>query len=133
MRKKRRGFTLLEVLIATGILGGALVALLSSVSHSTRMERRAVAILHQSTMSHNKMTEILADPELDEGDSDSGEFEGASYFSWESNVEKVALPFDEDAIIERKGELLKITLVVKDSRFNKALTFVEYRPKGTKK
>ena len=133
MRKVRRGFTLLEVLIATGILGGALVALLSSVSHSTRMERRACALLHQSTMARNKMTEILANPELDDGDSDSGDFEGASYFSWKSEVEKVVLPFDEEAITERKGELLKITLDVKDSRFNKTMTFVEYRPKGKKK
>ncbi len=133
MRKKRWAFTLLEVLIATGILGGALVALLSSVSHSTRMERRAVAVLHQATLARNKMTEMMAKPDFDEGDSDSGDFEGSSYFSWEAKVEKVSLPFDEDAIVERQGNLVKVVLTVKDSRFKKEITLVEYRRKGEKK
>ena len=117
----------MEVLIATGILGSALIALLSTVSHCGFMERRSVALLHQSNLARNKMNELLENKDLGKGDTVSGSFESTPYFTWQCNVAQVTLPFDEDAIVEGKSKLLKLSLRVNDSRFKKTLTLLEYR------
>ncbi len=124
----RRAFTLLEVLIATGILGGALVALLSSVNNSARLQRRAVALLQQSTLATSKMTEILAISDLDINDRDNGDFEKLSGFEWSYEVEEVHLPFDEDAMFDKNSKLLKVTLTVKNAYFKtNDFTLPEYK------
>lgn len=132
-RRFGRAFTLLEVLIATGILGGALVALLSSVNNSARLQRRAVIMLQQSSLSESKMAEVLADPDLDTGDSESGEFEKLPNFSWSYEVVEVTLPFDEDAIFSQNSKLVKVKLTVSNNIFREnKLIRIQYKRREKK-
>ena len=131
MGRARRAFTLLEILIATGILGGALAVVLSSVSHSARMQQRAVAYLHMSLLGEAKLQEVLCMKDLQDGASDSGSFEGVTGFEWSYQVDEVTLPFFPDGIVDRESELLRITLNVsaalRPTRL--AMDWVAYRPK----
>ena len=79
----RAGFTLLEVMVAMGILATALVVLLQNHGYSVRMSEKARQLTRAAVLARDKMTEIeLAGyPEVDE---DSGDF-GELYpgFRWE--------------------------------------------------
>jgi len=130
MTGRGRAFTLLEVLIATGILGGALVALLSSVHNSVRMERHATAMLYRSALARNLMTELVTRPTMDDGDRDEGDVPDGDGMTFAWRAEKVSLPFDDDAIVERRSSLIKVVLDVNDERHGlKPLRLVEYRRK----
>ena len=60
-RGTQSGFTLLEVLVATTIMGIAVVGLLSSLSTSTRNAARLTAYDRSVMASRAKMDELLAD------------------------------------------------------------------------
>jgi general secretion pathway protein I len=60
----RRGFTLLEVLVATTIMGIAVVTLLSSISTSLRNASRLTDHERAATLARQKMNELLLDKEL---------------------------------------------------------------------
>ena len=80
-RRRNRGFTLLEVLIALVILALAMTALVQSFSTGldgiNRGEARVIAILH----ARSKLAEFTARSELSEGDW-SGEF--ANGYRWQA-------------------------------------------------
>src|SRR5205814_2063081 len=62
--KSRRGFTLLEVLVATTIMGVAVVTLLSALSTSVRNATRLTDYDRAALLARAKMDALLVDPAL---------------------------------------------------------------------
>jgi len=60
----RRGFTLLEMLVATAIMGIAVVGLMSNLSASLRNAARLTDYDRAALLAHEKMDELLLDPQL---------------------------------------------------------------------
>ncbi len=61
---RRRGFTLLEMLVATAILGIAVVGLMSNLSVSLRNAAHLTDYDRAALLAHEKMDELLLDREL---------------------------------------------------------------------
>lgn len=110
-----RAFTLLEVIIATGILGCSLIALLTSVNQSHKMNQKAVALLEQSLLAKTKIEEILLIEDLSSSSSGSGVFEDSPFCSYSFSASDFMLPFSESVNAE-KDNILEISLTVKDAR-----------------
>ena len=62
--KSRRGFTLLEVLVATTVMGIAVVTLLSALSTSVRNATRLTDYDRAALLARAKMDALLVDPAL---------------------------------------------------------------------
>src|SRR5213593_375944 len=62
--KSRRGFTLLEVMVATTIMGIAVVTLLSALSTSVRNAGRLTDYDRAALLGRAKMDALLVDPAL---------------------------------------------------------------------
>ena len=60
----RRGFTLLEMLVATAIMGIAVVGLMSNLSASLGNATRLTDYDRAALLAHEKMDELLLDPQL---------------------------------------------------------------------
>ncbi len=61
---RRRGFTLLEMLVATAIMGIAVVGLMANLSASLRNAARLTDYDRAALLAHEKMDELLIDPQL---------------------------------------------------------------------
>lgn len=61
---KRRGFTLLEVLVATAIMGVAIAGIMSGLAQSTRNAARLIQYDRAALLAQQKMDELLADDSL---------------------------------------------------------------------
>ena len=98
---RRRGFTLLEVMIAMAILAGALTWLVVGMSRGIQAENHAKLMTAANFLAREKMVDI----EDDLYEKGFGEFEkeqagafddkGFSRFSWKVVVDKVELPSAE--------------------------------------
>jgi len=62
--KSRRGFTLLEVMVATTIMGIAVVTLMSGLSTSVRNATRLTDYDRVALLARAKMDSLLVDPKL---------------------------------------------------------------------
>jgi general secretion pathway protein I len=62
--KSRRGFTLLEVMVATTILGIAVVTLMSALSNSVRNATRLTDYDRVALIARAKIDSLLVDPKL---------------------------------------------------------------------
>jgi len=62
--KSRRGFTLLEVMVATTIMGIAVVTLMSGLSTSVRNATRLTDYDRAALLARAKMDSLLVDPKL---------------------------------------------------------------------
>jgi general secretion pathway protein I len=62
--KQQRGFTLLEVMIATVIMGLAVVGLLSSISQSMSNAGRVTDFDRAALLAHSKMDDLLLNYQL---------------------------------------------------------------------
>ena len=63
-RTAQRGFTLLEIMVATTIMGIAVVGLLSSLSTSMHNATRVTDADRAAQVARNKMEELVVDPNL---------------------------------------------------------------------
>jgi len=61
---KERGFTLLEVLVATAIMGIAVAGVLSGLSASARNAARLTAYDRATLLAKSKMDELIADQKI---------------------------------------------------------------------
>ena len=71
---RRRGFTLLEVLVATAIMAIAVTAALSALRASLRNAGRQVELERAASLARRKMDELLAVPALPHGQPFGGVF-----------------------------------------------------------
>ncbi|MBF0106451.1 MAG: type II secretion system protein [Deltaproteobacteria bacterium] len=103
MIKNNFGFSLIEILIAVGILAGAIAAVMPVVSMSSLLSVEDEKLLQAVTLANNKMAdiekEILNDMErgkFPDEMSESGSFEQPfDDYSWEYTVKKVEIPISE--------------------------------------
>ena len=90
----RKGFTLLEVLVATLIMGIAITGLLSGLSASARNAARLTDYDRATLLAKSKMDEILADHSLRRNVPMGGEFDptttGGIPCGWRATI----IPFD---------------------------------------
>lgn len=97
----KRGFSLLEVMVAVGLLAVSLVAMINFQGQSTLRLAQAEKMTQSTFLARQKMAEILLqfDKEWEqqkvfpEDKSESGTFQDPyEKFSWEWHVRKVTLP-----------------------------------------
>ncbi len=113
-RDRRRGFSLLEVMVAIAILGLALTIILSAQGGLAASNRSAANLGSASTLARCKMTEAeekllkLGYPEIDQVDTDVSCCEDADRdgFKCDVRVEKVELPSPPSSSIADGGSLL---------------------------
>ena len=75
---RRGGFTLLEMLVATLIMGIAVVGLLSNISTSLNHASRLADYDRAALVARRKMNELLLDSQLPKGILVSGQFDPAT-------------------------------------------------------
>ncbi len=75
---RRGGFTLLEMLVATLIMGIAVVGLLSNISTSLQHASRLADYDRAALVARRKMNELLLDSQLPKGILVSGQFDPAA-------------------------------------------------------
>jgi general secretion pathway protein I len=92
--KQARGFTLLEMLVATLIMGIAVVGLLANLSTSLRNAARLADYDRAALLGRQKMDELLLDPQLPEGVPLEGTFSPAVTGGVESGWRAQLTPFD---------------------------------------
>jgi general secretion pathway protein I len=97
MRSNRqKGFTLLEVLVATAIMGVAVAGLLNTISAAARNASRLTEYDRAVLLAKSKMDELLAEPKLPRGVPLAGEFDavrtGGVAASWRAMVQ----PFEKN-------------------------------------
>ncbi len=108
---RRRGFTLLEMLVATTIMGIAVVGLLGSLQTSLNNAARLAGYDRAAVLARAKMDDLLIDPRLPEGVPLGGVFApsltGDTPAGWSATV----TPFDvppgavRDTVILERVEL----------------------------
>jgi general secretion pathway protein I len=86
----KRGFTLLEVLVATAIMGVAVAGLLNTISAAARNAARLTQYDRAVLLAKSKMDEILADPHAQRNATMAGSFDlkqtGGVPCSWRATV-----------------------------------------------
>jgi hypothetical protein len=96
--KRQRGATLLEVMVALGIIATAYVALIGTQSASVRLSTYGKQITVASFLAQAKMEEWEQKlekegfPDMDEEEGDDFDELGYPHFSWKIEINKVELP-----------------------------------------
>src|SRR5262245_2320514 len=94
----RRGFTLLEVMLALAVLGVGLIALLGITSRDVRASYRAKQLTIATGLARSKMydieEELLRTGFQDTAEHMEGDFadDAQPKFKWSAEIEKVYLP-----------------------------------------
>src|SRR5580698_917977 len=91
LRKNQRGFTLLEVLVASLIMGIAVAGLLQGLSTSTRNAARLSQYDRATLLAREKMDELLVASEIRRGQPLGGAFDpaltGGSAIGWRAVIQ----------------------------------------------
>lgn len=90
MRRREQGFTLLELLVATAILGVAVAALLGGLSSSLNNAARALDSDRAALAAKQKMEELLTLPDLPRFQELAGEL--APGIAWRARMTPFDLP-----------------------------------------
>ena len=92
----RRGFTLLEMIVATVILAVAVVGLLSGISGALRNAARLTAYDRAVQLGRLRMNELLADSRLPRDTVLTGQFDsqltGGLEAGWQARLENFEMP-----------------------------------------
>ena len=104
----QRGFTLLEVMVATLIMGVAVVGLMSGISQSLRNADRVTDYDRAALLARSKMDDLLLNYQLPRGTVISGEFDpvllGGKQGGWRAKISTFDAPTKPGAgaeILER--------------------------------
>ena len=111
MTSRRAGFTLLEILVATTIMGVAVVGLLSSLSTSMRNATHITDADRAAQIARNKMEELVSDANLPFQANLQGTFDPATFNTASGWTAQIA-PFE--APVTQPGSLMlqRISLVI---------------------
>ena len=94
--KSRRGFTLLEVMVASVIMAIAIVGLLSNISSATRNASRLRDYDHITQLAQLRMNELLVDSKVPLNVPLEGEFDralsGGLRAGWQARLTNVEAP-----------------------------------------
>jgi len=109
----KRGFTLLEMLVATTIMAVAIVGLLSGIAGATRNAARLRDYDRAVLLARLRMNELLADQTIRAGQAMSGKFDanqtGGLEAGWQAMVSSVEMP---PAVASGQPSLQRIELQV---------------------
>ena len=94
LQKKRRGFTLIEVLMAMAITASMTGLLITSVVNGMAMRQRALSLNRAITMAKKKMHEIKA---LNKSDSGRGDIPGSPGYRFEYSIREQELDLQKIA------------------------------------
>lgn len=92
--KSEQGFTLLEVLVATLIMGVAVTGLIVGLSQSVHNASRLAEYDHVSMLARTKMSDLLLDRELPFEGAVAGEFDRDQSSGAQAGWRAVLKPFD---------------------------------------
>ncbi|HZO87604.1 MAG TPA: prepilin-type N-terminal cleavage/methylation domain-containing protein [Chthonomonadaceae bacterium] len=103
MRRSKRGFTLIEMIVATLLLAIGVVGALTAISTATRASGMAEQIQTAALLARRRLTEVELQPEALVGGEQQGNF-GAEYpgYLWRQSVETTGYP-----------DLFKVTLTLR--------------------
>jgi general secretion pathway protein I len=106
-RKKTRGFTLMEVLIAMAILAIALVSVFRSQSQSISMATESRFLTTAALLAQSKMAEVETSPSLD-NHVENGDF-GPDYpqYVWRLEIGDTPLPHFKKIKVTVTNKLFK--------------------------
>jgi general secretion pathway protein I len=94
--RSKRGFTLLEVLVATAIMGVAVAGILNTISAAAHNAARLTQYDRAVLLAKSKMDELLAEPKLQRNAPLGGEFDavrtGGVPCSWRAQVHPFETP-----------------------------------------
>jgi type II secretion system protein I len=89
--RNKNGFTLLEVLVATAIMGVAIAGLLNTISSAAHNASRLTQYDRAVLLARSKMDELLAEPKLHRNVPMGGDFDAAATggvpCSWRATVQ----------------------------------------------
>jgi general secretion pathway protein I len=92
----KRGFTLLEMLVASTIMAVAIVGLLSGIGGATRNAARLRDYDRAAQLARLKMNDLLADDNLAAGAAPSGTFDptltGGMQVEWQARLTTTSMP-----------------------------------------
>jgi general secretion pathway protein I len=92
----QRGFTLLEVMVATLIMGVAVVGLMSGISQSLRNADRVIDHDRVALLARSKMDDLLLNYQLPKGAVITGEFDpvvlGGKEGGWRAKITPFEMP-----------------------------------------
>ena len=116
--KNKTAFTLIEILVAIGILAGAIASLMPLINVSAMLSVEDERMLQAVTLANNKITEIERDIEADikrgkfpDEISQAGLFDPPfDDFKWEYSLQKVEIPVTGS---ESEGENVVFANVLK--------------------
>ena len=95
---RQRGFTLLEMLVATAIMGIAVVGLMANLSASLRNAARLTDYDRAALLAHEKMDELLLDTRLPKLGTLQGDFDpaltGSAPAGWTARIAPFEVPPD---------------------------------------
>ncbi|MFM2125788.1 MAG: hypothetical protein RL328_2239 [Acidobacteriota bacterium] len=105
-RAGQRGFTLLEVLVATAIMGVAVAGIMGGLTSATRNAARVMQYDRATMLARMKMDELLVDETLPRGQAISGVFPPAQAGGTEAGWEARVAPFESIAPNPGPGSLV---------------------------
>lgn len=121
---RRGGFTLLEILIAVGIVGAALMAVASAIDACAVRVLEARRILAAARLARAKLDTVMLARRVDE-EAGSGTFEGHPGLAW--RVEIAEEPF-RLGTLELAPETRRVTVVLEWEGLGRRLELVARRP-----
>lgn len=118
----RRGFTLLEILIALGLLGTAMVAVAGAIDTSARRVLAARENLVAARVASALLHEVLA---TKEPAPDAGVSEAHPDFTWEVRIDEEPFHIGE---LELAARTLRIEVEVRWKQGQRSILLVSRRP-----
>jgi general secretion pathway protein I len=92
----KRGFTLLEMMVASTVMAIAIVGLMGTISGATRNAARLRDYDRATQLARLRMNELLADESLTAGQAPSGNFDanitGGLTVAWEAHLTTIEMP-----------------------------------------